>query len=60
MNEKALTAKEVQQKIGLGRTTIWRLEKNGQFPKRRKFGIRAVRWLESEVDKWLESRKEAA
>lgn len=46
----------VLRKTGLSRTTIWRLERKGLFPKHRKLSRRAIGWLESEVQKWIESR----
>jgi prophage regulatory protein len=39
-----------------GRTTLWRWEKNGQFPRRRKLGGRSVGWLRNEVLEWIASR----
>ena len=47
----------LQQYVQLSRTTIWRLEKSGQFPKRVKLGQNSVGWLKGDVDTWLESRK---
>jgi prophage regulatory protein len=48
---------EVQEKIGgLSRTTVWRLEKKGLFPKRRKLTSRAVAWVKAEVDAWVQAR----
>lgn len=41
---------------GLSRSTRWRLERTGSFPKRRQISENAVGWLESEVRAWLESR----
>lgn len=43
-----------QEKIKMARSTLWLLERKGQFPLRRVHGGR-VYWLESEVDAWLES-----
>ena len=40
---------------GLSRTTIWRLERTGEFPRRRKINSRSVAWLESEVHHWIET-----
>ena len=34
---------------GLGRSTIYRMEADGQFPPRIKLGMRAVGWLERDV-----------
>ena len=51
-----LRTKELVQRVGLSRPTIWRLEKDGLFPKRRQLGPKAVGWLEDEVEKWMASR----
>ncbi len=47
----------LQQYVQLSRTTIWRLEKSGQFPKRVRLGQNSVGWLKGDIDTWLESRK---
>jgi prophage regulatory protein len=44
---------------GLGRSTIYRMEALGQFPQRFKLGLRAVGWMESEVQAWLTMRANA-
>lgn len=44
---------------GLSRTTRWRLETRGKFPRRRKLSDNAVGWLLSEVLEWRASRPEA-
>jgi len=41
---------------GLSRTTIWRLERDGLFPKRRLLTGKIVAWDESEIDEWIQSR----
>ena len=41
---------------GLSRTTIWRLERDGLFPKRRLLTSKIVAWDEAEVDEWIKSR----
>jgi len=51
-----LNAKEVVKKTGLSRTTIWRLERQGEFPLRVSLSARRVGWNEEEITKWLESR----
>jgi prophage regulatory protein len=40
----------------LSKSTRWRLEKAGLFPKRRRLSAKAVGWLESEVKQWIQSR----
>lgn len=41
---------------GLKDPTLWRWERDGLFPKRIKIGKRAVAWVESEIEEWLNSR----
>ncbi len=53
---RILRRAEVQRITGLSATTIWRRERDGAFPKRRRLGPRAVGWLASEVLAWAESR----
>lgn len=48
--------KEVKQATKLSDVTIWRLERAGKFPKRRKLSANAVGWLRSEVLEWMQSR----
>jgi prophage regulatory protein len=47
---------EVRRMTGLGRSTIYRLQADQQFPQSIKLSIRAVGWLEREVQKWLAKR----
>lgn len=55
-NDKMLRDKEVKHKTGLSRTTRWRLEQKGEFPKRRLISSRLVAWRLSEIDEWLSTR----
>jgi predicted DNA-binding transcriptional regulator AlpA len=43
---------------GLARSTVWRAEKRGVFPPRRKISSRGVGWLRSEVEAWLQERRQ--
>lgn len=56
MKKKLLRFPEVQEKVGLSRTTIWRLEQKGKFPARKKLGENSVGWLEEEVETWIKKR----
>ena len=49
-------AEEVRGVTGLSRTTVWRLEAQGDFPRRRQITAKRVGWLVSEVEEWAESR----
>jgi prophage regulatory protein len=47
---------EAELWIGLCRSMIYRLESEGRFPRRIKLGLRAVGWIESEIDAWIRER----
>ncbi len=51
--------KDLKAITGLSRTTVWRLEQEGDFPQRRIISPGAVGWLYSEVLEWMESREQA-
>jgi len=54
---RILRFEAVQAKVGgLCRTTIWKLEKKGQFPKRRALTSKIVGWDEKEINEWIRSR----
>jgi prophage regulatory protein len=62
MEQQIIREKELIQVVGLSRTSIWRKEKAGTFPRRVKLGKggRATGWLRSSVEEWLDSLKEPA
>jgi prophage regulatory protein len=49
---------QVRARTGLCRTMIYQLEAAHQFPRRVKIGVRAVGWIEGEVQEWLTQRVE--
>jgi prophage regulatory protein len=55
---KILNSKEISQITGLHRVTVWRMEKEGQFPKRITLSPRRVGWREDHVNKWILERPE--
>ena len=46
----------VKARTGLSRTAIHIRVTDGTFPKPIKLGIRAIGWLESDIDAWINSR----
>lgn len=50
---------EVKHRIGLSRSTVWRLEKLGQFPKSIRISSGRRAWLESDIDDWISSKASA-
>lgn len=49
---------QVQVLTKLSKSTRWRLEKEGLFPKKRRLSRRSVGWLASEIQDWMQSRSE--
>jgi prophage regulatory protein len=47
-------------RTGLSRSSIYNGIKNRTFPSPISLGPRAVGWLESDIDSWLESRIDAS
>ncbi len=56
---RILRAPEVVRLIGVSRTTLWRMERAGKFPKRISIsgGGTAVGWREDQIREWIDSRK---
>lgn len=44
---------EIKKLIGISRSTIWRLEQKGKFPKRHKISPIEIAWLSNEVEDWI-------
>lgn len=51
---------KVLERTGLARTTIYDGIKAGTFPAPIKLGLRAVGWVEADIDAWVSARMEAA
>lgn len=47
--------KEVCELTGFSRTHIYRLERVGRFPRRRKLGLAKIGFVRSEVHHWMEN-----
>ena len=54
--ERILRIQEVIEMTGLSRTTIWRMERKGEFPARVQLGVSSVGWRFSEVNEWMYSK----
>ena len=53
---KLLRFPAVRDRTGLSRTTIWRLERCGAFPRHRRISSNAVAWVEEEIVIWIRSK----
>ena len=49
---------QVCQVTGLRRSMIYQLEAERRFPRRIKIGVRAVGWIDGEVQHWVKQRIE--
>ena len=54
-----LTLRQVMKMTGLGKSSIYKLMSQGQFPRPVRVGNRAVRWVEHEVWAYICSRPRA-
>lgn len=53
---KLLRFTAVRERTGLSRSTVWRLERRGAFPKHVKVSANIVAWLEEDVTDWIRSK----
>jgi len=60
MKDRIILEKERKQLTGISRSTAWRLEQKGRFPKRRQVSDGLVGWLESELVDWIQNRQLAS
>lgn len=54
--DRFLGEAEVEQTTDLSRTTLWRQEREGRFPKRRHISANRIAWLRSEIIEWMKTR----
>lgn len=60
MVERILRRREVEQRVGLSRSTLYYYIQRNEFPAPVRLGPRAVGWRESQIDRWIEERQETA
>lgn len=54
--QNILRLPQVKTRTGLSRSTVYLKLSQGNFPKPVPLGPRAIGWLESEIDEWIERR----
>lgn len=59
MENRYIRKPEAAAITGLSEVTLWRLEKKGDFPKRRQLTPHSVGYLLSEVLAWMDARPNA-
>ena len=59
MHDRLLRRRDVERITGMSRASIYRLMQKSDFPRPVKVGSTAVRWKESDIATWIESRSVA-
>ena len=49
---------EIDARVPYSRAHLYRLEDQGEFPKRKRIGANRIAWVRSEVEQWLAERLE--
>lgn len=57
---RTIRRQELHQIVPLAETTIYEMERRGEFPRRFKLTRRCVVWDLEEVEAWIEDRKRAS
>ena len=55
-DDRLLTRAEVERRVGLRRSSLYREMRQGRFPLPVRIGPRAVRWPSTEIEAWIASR----
>lgn len=57
---KILRKPAVLDRLGVSATTLWRMQRAGTFPPSIQISPGTVGWIESDIDRWIAARVEAA
>jgi len=60
MSQSLIRLSEVQRRTGYSKAWIYRLMADKRFPTSIKIGSRAIAFIESEIDEWINERIEAS
>jgi len=55
--ERILRIQEVIGMTGLSRTTLWRMEKTGDFPARVSLGANSIGWRHTQIQSWIDNKQ---
>ena len=53
-----MMSNEVEARVPYSRAHLYRLENQGEFPKRKRIGANRIAWVRAEVEQWLAKRME--
>jgi excisionase family DNA binding protein len=57
--DRYINIREVMERLGLSKATIYSWAKAGTFPKQKKFGC-STRWSLHEIEEWVKTRPKGA
>lgn len=52
-NTLVISPKELQEELGVSRTTLWRLRRNNHLPKEVHVGGQFLGWRRASIEAWL-------
>ena len=55
--QRVLSQQTVLDRVPVSRTTLWRMERAGLFPRRIQVSAHRVGWIEADVNAWVEARR---
>ena len=58
--DKLLRRQQVEEIVGLNKSRIYVLMRDDKFPLPLRVGGKAVRWRESELSEWIETRERSS
>jgi prophage regulatory protein len=58
--DRLLRFPAVRERTGLSRTTIWRMERRGEFPRHHRIAPNVVAWKEADIARWIGLRTSAS
>ena len=58
--ERLIRLPEVKSRTGLSTSDLYRRVDAGTFPRQIKLGVKAVAWIETEVQEWIEQTIQSA
>lgn len=58
MTDRLLRIAQVMERTALSRSYIYRLIQRGEFPAQLDLGAKCSRWVEADIAKWIESRRQ--
>ena len=59
-NVYIIRPKELSRRLQVSKPTIWRMEKEGRLPERKKIAGRAVGWLSTDIQAWFDALPSAS